>query len=324
MAIRDMPGQPAAKALLAHALRTGKVAHAYLFAGPPGTGRRAMALAFAQALFCEKGGDDACGECLACRKVQSGNHPDLRVIAPEGASLKLGQILQLQRDMSYRGMESARKAAILERAETMTPEAANSLLKFLEEPPPGLVAILIAPGPKALPPTVVSRMQVVPFSPADPAELEEALAAEGHPRMLARLAAHLAPGLDGCRELLSDKGFAELRNLVIQLGEESVSRLPDVLLAAHRAFRTDLAGRAELLLGMLALWYRDIVLAGAGRGDRLVFADRAQRIAELARRRGAVEWIRAAEQALAAVRRIRANVSPQLALEHFLIRTREG
>jgi DNA polymerase-3 subunit delta' len=324
MAIRDIPSQPAAKAMLAHALRTGKVAHAYLFAGPPGTGRRAMALAFVQALFCERGGDDACGECLACRKVQNSNHPDLRVIAPEGASLKLGQILELQRGMSYRGMESSRKAAILERAETMTPEAANSLLKFLEEPPPGLVAILLAPGPKALPSTVLSRLQVVPFSPADPAELEEALVAEGHPRTLARLAAHLAPGLEGCRELLADKGFAELRNLVIQLGEESVSRLPDALLTAHRAFRSDLAGRVDVLLGMIALWYRDIVYAGMGRGDRMVFADRAERLGELARRRGAGEWIRAAEQALAAVRRIRANVSPQLALEQFLISTREG
>jgi DNA polymerase-3 subunit delta' len=324
MAIRDVPGQPRAKTMLQHALRTGKVAHAYLFAGPPGSGRRAMAIAFAQALFCERGGDDACGTCLSCRKVASGNHPDLRLIAPEGASLKIGQIRDLQRDMSYRGMNSARKVAVLEGAETMTVQAANSLLKFLEEPPDGLVAILIAPGPQTVLPTVLSRTQLVPFVPADPADLEEALAAEGHPRPLARTAAHLATGLDGCRALLLDKRFAELRKLVIQLGQESLTRFPGVLLTAHRAFRTDLAEQADLLMHMIALWYRDLIYARIGRTDRLVFADQADRIGELSRRRGIGDWVRAAEMAFDTVRRIRAHVPAQLALEQFLAGTREG
>lgn len=324
MAFGDVPGQPRAKMMLQHALRSGKVAHAYLFAGPPGSGRRAMAIAFAQALFCERGGDDACGTCLSCRKVASGNHPDLRLIAPEGASLRIGQIRDLQRDMAYRGMASARKVAVLEGAETMTVQAANSLLKFLEEPPEGLVVILIAPGTQAVLPTVLSRTQVVPFAPGDPAQLEEALVAEGHPRMLARTAAHLSTGLDGCRALLADNRFAELRNLVIQLGQESLSRFPGVLLTAHRAFRGELSEQAEVLMQMLALWYRDLIYASIGRTDRLVFADQADRIGELAGRRGIGDWIFAVELAFETVRRIKANVPAQLALEQFLVLTREG
>lgn len=135
MKLAAIPGQEKAKQILQHALRSGRVSHAYLFAGPSGTGKLQAALAFAQALFCLSGGDDACGECLECRKFEHGNQPDLHRIVPDGQSVKLGQIQELQREMSYRTSDSgSRKVYVIEKADSMTLQAANSLLKFLEEP----------------------------------------------------------------------------------------------------------------------------------------------------------------------------------------------
>jgi len=207
----------------------------------------------------------------------------------------------------------------------MTVQAGNSLLKFLEEPPSPVVAVLLAPSAQAVLPTIVSRAQLVPFVPGDPQEMEKALIAEGKPPLLARAAVHLAAGLDGCRELTEQNWFAEIRNVVIQLGRESTSGVPAVLLIAQQqVFKSDLSEHVEILLQMMALWYRDMIYALTGRQDRLVFPDQADWFAKQAPTRGVDGWVRAMELALAAVRRIRANVQPQLALEQFLVNVREG
>ncbi|MBW7455180.1 ATPase, partial [Paenibacillus sepulcri] len=150
MSIAQLAGQPMAKRILQHALRSGKVSHAYLFSGPPGSGRMAMAKEFAKALFCTAGQGDACGECLACRKFDHGNQPNLHVVEPDGSSIKIDQIRELQRELAYRSSGAERKIYIMQRAETMTPQAANSLLKFLEEPQTLVVAILLTENGQAM------------------------------------------------------------------------------------------------------------------------------------------------------------------------------
>jgi DNA polymerase-3 subunit delta' len=284
-----------------------------------------MASAFAQTLLCERGGEDACGECLACRKVLHGNHPDLHLVAPDGASVKIEQVRELQRDLSYRSAGAGRKVYIIEGAETMTVQAANSLLKFLEEPPSPVVAILLAPSAQTMLPTILSRSQLVPFVPGDPQELERALTAEGADPLTARAAVHLASGLEAARALVQENWFAETRNVVIQLGKEMPSRFPGVLLTAQKqVFKTDLAEHIDILLQMLALWYRDMIYVMTGRENRLVFPDQAEWISKNAWSRSLDGWVRAMELALTAVRRVKAHVQPQLALEQFLVNSREG
>ncbi|WP_080831675.1 DNA polymerase III subunit delta' [Cohnella massiliensis] len=325
MPMRDIPGQHRAKALLRQAIRTGKVAHAYLFAGPSGSGKRAMAEALAQTLLCERQGEDACGECLSCRKVMHGNHPDWHTIVPDGTAVKIEQIRELQRDLSYRSSGAGRKIYKIEGAESMTVQAANSLLKFLEEPPSPVVAILIAPTAQSLLPTILSRSQLIPFVPGHPEEMERILVAEGKPPLLARTAVHLSAGLEASRELIEQNWFAETRNVVIQLGKEMSSRFPGVLLTAQQqVFKTDLASHVETLLQMFALWYRDMIYAMTGRHQMMVFSDQADWIAKHAWSRSIGSWVHAMETALTAARRIKAHVQPQLAMEQFLVNSREG
>lgn len=195
MSMEQLTGQWKAKRILQHALQSGKVSHAYLFYGPKGSGRLAMVEAFAKALFCTSGGDDACGHCLECRKFDNNNQQDMIRIAPEGQSIKIDQIRELQRELGLRGSGAKRKVYMIERVETMTLQAANSLLKFLEEPLSPVVAILITDNGQAVLPTIRSRTQWVPFLPMSSAEMLQTLTNEGLPSILARAAVQLSSGL---------------------------------------------------------------------------------------------------------------------------------
>ena len=166
--------------LLTRQLAAGAVAHAYLFTGAPGVGRGTLARWFAQALLCRAEGKTPCGHCAACRKVLAGTHPDLRLfgLAAQGGSrrtLGIDAIRELRSGMAERPFSGARKVYLIEDAEAMTVEAANALLKTLEEPPSFVTLLLVALSDHLLPPTIVSRCQVLPLRPLGRPEVRRAL-----------------------------------------------------------------------------------------------------------------------------------------------------
>ena len=230
MALDTVRDQPRAVELLRRALEGGRVAHAYAFVGPAGAGRMTTARAFAEELLCEPAPLAAgrpSGTRPDCRAlVRSGQHPDLHVIVPtppesnpRGArTIRIGAIRELDRQASLRPALGGRRLFILDEAERMTGEAPQAFLKFLEEPPPGTVVILVLPGVRTVPATVISRCQIVRFQPrgagSTPALVAEALAllqaarAEGAPalfRRTDRLDRERAEALiDGCWLLCRD------------------------------------------------------------------------------------------------------------------------
>ena len=135
-----------------HTVASDRIAGAYLFVGPTGVGKELVARYFAQLVFCEANTEppEVCGTCLACRKVESGNHPDLQIIRPEGSLMKIGQIRTLQRQVIYEPLEAKRKVYILTDVDRMNPEAENCLLKTLEEPPAASVLILLTDNAQVL------------------------------------------------------------------------------------------------------------------------------------------------------------------------------
>ena len=161
--------------------------------------------------------------------------------------------------------------------------------------------------------------------PGDRDALEKALVDEGKPAMLARAAVNLASGLNSSRALVEQNWFADIRNVVIQLGKESPSRFSASLLQAQQqVFKTDLSQHVEILLQMLALYYRDMIYVMTGRQEQMVFPDQAEWIAKHAWSRSIDAWVTVMESALTAARRIKAHVPAQLALEQFLLNVREG
>jgi len=194
MPFSDVIGQDRAIAVLRRSITKERVAHAYLFSGIEGCGKKKTALAFVQAVFCGAGKDEACGVCSSCRKVASGQHPDLHLLEPDGAFIKIDQVRELQKELSYRPFEAPKKACIIDGADKFNPNSGNALLKTLEEPPGEALMILIAPERSAVLQTILSRCQALAFQPL-PGELIEArLVRDGFSADAARVAATLCGG----------------------------------------------------------------------------------------------------------------------------------
>ena len=230
MTLDAIAGQPRAVELLRRALEADRVAHAYAFVGPTGSGRATTALAFAGALLCERGG---CGSCRTCAMVERRQHPDLHVIVPTPPkdrpkgprAIRIDDVRELERQASLKPALAARKIFILDEAERMTGDSPEAFLKTLEEPPPRTVIVIVLPRALSVPPTVLSRCQVVRFQPRDDAGAAAARAeaaaavAEVRARGLEALGARAQAFdrdrekaeqfVDGCRLLLRDALLAQ-------------------------------------------------------------------------------------------------------------------
>ncbi|OCT13226.1 DNA polymerase III subunit delta' [Paenibacillus pectinilyticus] len=320
MSFQAIPGQAAAKRLLQNGLRQDRLSHAYIFSGPVGTGRSEMALALAKAIYCQNGIDDACGECLECRKVEHGNHPDLHMVSPEGASIKIEQIRELQKEFAYRATASGTKIYVLYHAEKMTVQAANSLLKFLEEPNSRVVAILITENGNALLPTIQSRSQWIQFTPMAREQMVLTLLEEGLPAALVGPAAHVTAGLQAARDLIGANWFAEMRTVMLQLAKETLTRFPTSMITVQqRIVKTELADHVSTLFDLLILWFKDMVQLRLERRDKLVYNDQLDWMSSLALSRDVSIWVRMMEQAVDLQKRLRFNANSQLVIEKMLV-----
>lgn len=168
MALESILDQPRAVTLLRRALASGRVAHAYAFVGPTGSGRTTAALAWAAALLCERGG---CGACRACRLAAARQHPDLHLIAPTPPeknprgprAIRIDAIREVERRAALAPALARRKVFVLDDADRMTEETPQAFLKILEEPSASTHFVLVLARARALPATVLSRCQVVRF-----------------------------------------------------------------------------------------------------------------------------------------------------------------
>lgn len=159
--LENLTGQSRVQAFLRHAVEGGRVAHAYLFVGAPGSGKLEAAYALAQALLCE---NDGCGACDACVRVARHTHPDVHYFAPESATgYLISQTRELLEDVGLAPIRAKRKVYIIDRAEQMRANTANALLKTIEEPPSTVTFILLGTSTDLILPTIVSRCQCVPF-----------------------------------------------------------------------------------------------------------------------------------------------------------------
>jgi len=168
MSFKEVIGHDRPIKLLQRAIAQEKVVNSYLFWGSEGIGKGWVALQFAKALNClekEREKRDACDHCISCRKIDQHLHPDVLLIEPEGQTLKVDQVREMQKDLAYRPYEGRRRVFILSAADRMAPHMSNTLLKTLEEPPLHTIIILLANHPRGMLPTIVSRCQPIRFNP---------------------------------------------------------------------------------------------------------------------------------------------------------------
>jgi len=264
----------------------GTTRHAYLFAGPPGLGRRTLALRFAQALNCQTpvGEGIPCGTCRDCKQIEAMQHADLTVIQAEseGGTLKVDQIREARRTLTFKPYQSKYRVAIFLRFQEANDNAANALLKTLEEAPSYAVLILTADNPEQLLPTIVSRCEVLRLRPLKIEEVQRALEIRELEIGQAKLIAHISGGRFGyALKLIESESLLEKR-------EERLNDLQGLITASRVekfAYADKLARDKESMRQAILIWlsyWRDVMLRTAQAKTPLVNVDRNVEIEDLA------------------------------------------
>lgn len=317
---------------------SGRWGHAWLFEGSEGVGKQTVARALLGRLAClAPTAGDACGQCRSCLALQRGDHPDLKVLERDGASIKIDQIRDATSRLRFEPIVGRIKAILIEGAETLREEAANALLKTLEEPPPATVFVLVTAKPQLLLPTIRSRCQVLRFGDLPVAELAALLQATGIDRESAWMAAALADGsLTRARDLCDPEKLSVI-DFIASFTFGFATRTPAQAgaftqeLAGHlageggNAARADF-GREELLLAMDALRaaLRDVMLVACGTDPAtLPHARHAAAMRAMAARVDANQIAKALQACEEIEQRLSLNLSARLAWTNLMVEVSE-
>lgn len=323
-------GQDRVVSILQRGLEQGTLAHAYMLIGPPRVGKMTVALNLAQALNCESP-EPPCGDCQSCQKVVAGNHADVQVInltrnegVGEAKLISIDQVRDMQHSASLPPFEGKCKVFIIEDAELLSVEAANSLLKTLEEPTDKTLFLLLTTNDKLLPETVVSRCQRLELTPLPSPEMEEVLQKQwGIEPQRAKLLSRLSAGCLGWAiiaasddQILQER-TEKLEHLYEVIKSDTEKRFDHAarLAAQFARSRASVQEILDLWLG----WWRDLLLVKVGCPDYVTNTDQLNVLNEMAGHytmeqiRDCLGSIRAAEEQL------KLNANPRLVLEVLML-----
>ena len=310
--------------VLRRAVERGRLPHAMIFAGPAGTGKQKLARLLAQYLNCQ-GPDSSrpCGACASCKKIESTNHPDVREIAPDGAYIKIDQIRNLIKEVGFQPFEGKFRVLILDGAEQMRQEAANSLLKTLEEPASRTILILITTSPHSLLATIRSRCRLLTFGGIPSAEIERYLQNQGRSPEEARLAALFSNGSLTTALNFAARDFLQIRDYALKYvrivlgggGFTEVSQLSALIVKEKDSFRP----WCEVVLAIL----QDAYLSQFA-PDQIRQADLGAELQDLASRADANQIAAAIQAFRRLLESLTFNVNRQVALEALYLSLRPG
>ncbi len=305
--------------LLKRALASERVAHAYLLTGPPQIGKRSLALNFAQALNCLDQ-EKPCGQCLACSKIAHGSHPDVQVIQGEGRTIKIDQMRTLRHEAALFPLEGRWKVYIIRQMEQATAEAANCLLKTLEEPPSHVILMLTASEAEALLPTIVSRCQVLNLRPLATETVQRSLQERwGVDAKRAQLLARLSGGrlgwavAAGQDDAILDRREKHLDEMMELMGQGRVERMGYARQLSHNP------EAVRELLHLWLSWWRDLLLTASGSSAGIVNIDRGGTLRVQAQRYSLAQVRDFVKALRAAAWRLEHNANTRLTLEVLML-----
>lgn len=262
MSFKDVSGQESAIAFLKAVFSCGRIAHAYIFVGPEGIGKRKAALNFAKLLLCENPlACEPCDRCASCLKAEVFNHPDIQEASPDGQFIKIDAIREACRRLSLKGFESSFKVLIITQAKALNEESSNALLKTLEEPTANTVIILLADTLKSVLPTIASRCQKIVFSTLKHEAIENILIKQwGASLEAAAYSSQMAFGSLGAALKFHEDGLFSRKNELIRNALDRNCSL-DGLLDLSSKERQDRQKNIQEALFVLSSWFRDLLLA---------------------------------------------------------------
>jgi DNA polymerase-3 subunit delta' len=317
----QLQGQDHATAVLRRAVASRRVPHAYLFEGPEGVGKRAAAYGLAMALTCAVEPGEGCGGCETCRRIGDSLHPDVPLFAPEGTQILLEQAQAIVALAQTRPHEAPARVIIIDDADRLNLNAANCLLKTLEEPAAGTHIVLCTAAPDRILPTIRSRVQRIRFRPLAADALVALLtAAHGVEARRAAVAATLADGSVGRALRAAGAGDDALWEAVASLRDAAGAREVGRIFDAAAGVAADKEDKQALppMLALLGRLYRDGLVTAAGAPELALFREPAAALAPIgtARLNKALGAVVEADGALGA------NMNAVVAVERLLLELR--
>jgi len=329
MPFEQIWGQESAVAILRNALLNGRLAHAYLFLGPEGVGKRLTALTLAKAMNCKNPprAADSCERCPSCMKINSFNHADVILLEPAGEVIKIDQIRDMQRRFRYKPLEGGRRACIIDSADGLNDAAANALLKTLEEPPDETHLFLITSRPHQLLPTILSRCQWVKFKPLSRAHIVQILrtvhSLEEEP---ASFYASLAGGSVGQALILSNRVDFQKRTAWLRVFSGIPEKTAEEIFETCERISKEEEGINDLL-DLWKLWIRDLMVSkihGNGAGEKLINHDLGAEVAAVAEKYSFDRLDRLFGLISSVQKSIALNANRQLALETLMLEMKKN
>ena len=329
-------GQDGPIRILTRLLKMGKMPHALVFTGIEGVGKRMTATALAMAANCSAAPDAsdaasedgniqwACGTCRSCRKIRSGNHPDILSVAPAGPMIKIDQIRDLIQTLSLKPFEAKVRVVVIDQSHTMNPAAGNALLKVLEEPPDQTILILTSPQTTDLLPTIVSRCRQIRFNPLSQQHIQSLL--EKNCKIESRQAAVAAAMAGGSYTRAVDKskaGWVQRRRWLIDCGGfDSCSKIKDMPVQQLLAYAEKLSKNKEAALASLDIitsWLRDLAVFRY-RPESVVNKDLENQIQTAAREKSSHDIFKMVAVVEQAKKDIQANLNLRLCLDMMMLK----
>lgn len=321
MNLNDIKGQEFALKRIQTDVKKGRLSGAYLLTGPSGVGKKLTAISFAKVLNCKEDTLRGCNKCSSCLRMEKGNHPNLRIVTPEGESIKIEQIRSLKAEAGYKIYEGRKRVWIIDEAEKLTQEASNSLLKIMEEPPGDLILILITHVPRLLPPTVISRCKTVQFSALSRQHVSEILRGKLQvSESLIQLISQLAQGsVSEALRFIRQEEILQEREAIFRLVKERRS-LPSRVFKLSERWCMKENQEIETLLNMVLFFLRDILMLKMGVSFFVINQDKLDELIRLKDTFSFSEVYTGIEAVNKSKTFIQANVSTQLVLEGMWMR----
>ncbi|MGP7819487.1 DNA polymerase III subunit delta' [Niallia sp. 01092] len=320
--------QPIVLKMLRNSLKKNRLAHAYLFEGMKGTGKKDISILLAKSVLCENLLDKyvPCETCSNCKRITHGNHPDVHILEPDGLSIKKHQIQSLQEEFSKMGVESKKKLYIISHADKMTTNAANSLLKFLEEPNAETMAILLTEQIQQIIPTILSRCQILSFTPLTPSKLVDQLIINGIKNNDAPKLAQLTNNYEEALLLSSDEWFVQAQKIVVKLYETLKGNSLEALVALQRDWFLHFKEKDQYDKGLdlLLLLYKDLLYIQLGKHDKIVHINEKELLEASALKLSNQSLTEQISAIFEAKRKLQGNMNPQLLMEQLVLKLQEG
>jgi DNA polymerase-3 subunit delta' len=313
--------QPKVVKLLENSIKMNRLSHAYLFEGEAGTKKFETAIYFAQLLLC-KNEEKPCGICSNCKRIKNMIHPNVYIVEPDNNIIRKKQIVELQNEFAKTSVEPGKKIYIIKNIDQINVQAANSLLKFLEEPHPNIHAILTSSNIQKILPTIISRSQVVQFSSVSNEIIEIELLEMGYPELSAKIVSRLTNSANEAVEIASSDFFLDLVEKVKDINNILATKEEPLVIYFNENSSIIFQDKEiiKLFLQILITYQKDLIYHKIENYSKIVFKEELNTINDITKTKTKNRLIDELEDMLNLTSRLNSYINERLALDNLLLR----